>query len=117
MQVASRAVDDALKTLGSGKVKQPQQLLLGALLKERRTFGGAIWLRRLNGLPLPIAPAARLRKLLDELDWSAMPAEGKLRGEMADNSFKLGLSTKVGARVACVYVCSSRRFIRERARG
>ena len=40
------------------------------------------------------AAAARLRRLLEQLDWSAMPAEGKLRGAWQDNSFKLGLSTK-----------------------
>jgi len=36
----------------------------------------------------------RLQRLLEQLDWSRMPAEGKLRGEMAEQSFKLGLSTK-----------------------
>tara|TARA_B100000780_G_C20679866_1_gene270571 strand:+ start:327 stop:437 length:111 start_codon:yes stop_codon:yes gene_type:complete len=32
--------------------------------------------------------------LLEGLDWAAMPNEGKLRGAMAERSFKLGLSTK-----------------------
>jgi hypothetical protein len=34
-------------------------------------------------------------EMLEGLDWAAMPNEGKLRGAMAEQSFKLGLSTKV----------------------
>ena len=63
-----------------------------------------MWLGRVNGLPLPVAPRERLRRLLDELDWSTMPADGKLRGTMADNSFKLGLSTKAWAKHNGPYV-------------
>lgn len=80
--------------LAAHKPKSPPQLLLSCLLKHRKATGGDIWLGRVKGLPLPAAETARLRKILEELDWSSMPADGKLRGNMADNSFKLGFSTK-----------------------
>ena len=91
---ASAAVDEFCAVAKSGAVKAPSQLLLQTLLRHRRLSGGDVWRGRLNGLPLPKAEAERLRSLLERLDWSSMPAEGKLRGTMADNSFKLGLSTK-----------------------
>ena len=68
------------------------------MLRHRKLTGGDVWLGRVSGRPLPAAPAARLQSLLEGLDWSAMPADGKLRGEMAEQSFKLGLSTKVWGR-------------------
>ena len=91
---AAAAVDEFCATAHSGTPKQPGALLASSLLKQRRLSGGDVWLGRVNGLPLPAAPAAHLRQLLDALDWSATPADGKLRGEMAEQSFKLGLSTK-----------------------
>jgi len=96
--VVSVAVEEALRTLASGKVKRPTQLFESHLLKRRKADSGAVWIRRVNGLPLPIAPTLRLRQLLEGLDWAKMPAEGKLRGIMADKSFKLGLSTKAWGR-------------------
>ena len=91
---AERAVAEFVRTAGSGQLKKAAALLEGTLLRHRRADGGQLWRGRVRGLPLPEAAAARLRRLLEQLDWSAMPAEGKLRGAMADNSFKLGLSTK-----------------------
>ena len=67
LDVATRAVDEALNTLSSGKVKALEQLMLATLLRHRSTNGGAVWLRRLNGLPLPAAAAKRLRIILDEV--------------------------------------------------
>ena len=95
---ANAAVDEFCAVARSGTPKQPGGLLCACLLKHRRLTGGDVWLGRVNGLPLPRAEAARMRELLDALDWSAMPADGKLRGEMAEQSFKLGLSTKVWAK-------------------
>jgi hypothetical protein len=91
---ATVAVDEAVQQLKSGKVKSPVKLVLSTVLRRRRADGGHVWLQRVSGLPLAPAPVQALRALLDALDWGAMPAEGKLRGKMADNSFKLGLSTK-----------------------
>ena len=91
---ATDGTEEACRTLRSGKVKQPGSLVCTTLLRARRVDAGSCWLGIRHGLPLPEGPRERLRKILDELDWSAMPAEGKLRGKMADNSFKLGLSTK-----------------------
>ena len=78
----------------SGSPKSPAALLLSALLRHRRASGGYVWLGRVSGKPLPQAEASRLHELLKALDWSSTPADGKLRGAMADNSFKLGMSTK-----------------------
>lgn len=93
-RTATDGTEEACRTLRSGKVKQPGSLVCTTLLRARRVDAGSCWLGIRHGLPLPEGPRDRLRKILDELDWSAMPAEGKLRGKMADNSFKLGLSTK-----------------------
>ena len=95
---AKAAIDEFCAVARSGKPKNPAALLEQTLMRQRHTAGGHVWLGRVNGLPLPEAPTARLRALLDSLDWSAMPADGKLRGTMADNSFKLGLSTKAWAK-------------------
>ena len=95
---ASAAVDDFCAVCKSGQPKNPAQLLLQTLLRHRRQSGGGVWKGRANGRPLPRAEAERLHQLLSGLDWSAMPAEGKLRGAMADQSFKLGLSTKEWAK-------------------
>ena len=91
---AAAAVDEFCAVMRSGKPKSPYSLLVQTLLRQRRLAGGAVWRGRVNGLPLPREPMERLRALLDRLDWSSTPAEGKLRGAMADQSFKLGLSTK-----------------------
>ena len=103
-EAAKAAVDEFVALTRSGKPRNPGQLLLAALLRQRRLVGGDVWLGRVRGLPLPAAPAARLRQILDELDWSAMPADGKLRGNMADNSFKLGLSTRAWSKQNGPYV-------------
>jgi len=95
---AAAAVDEFCKTVSSGAVRNPLSLLLTTLLRHRRASGGEVWLGRVNGLPLPAAPVARLHRILEALDWSAMPAEGKLRGAMAEQSFKLGVSTKAWSR-------------------
>ena len=63
-----------------------------------------MWLGRVHGKPLPTAEARRLERLLESLDWASMPAEGKLRGEMAEQSFKLGLSTKTWGKQNGPYV-------------
>lgn len=91
---AAAAVEEFCAVTRSGKPKQPGALLTMTVLKHRQMGGGAVWLGRVSGKPLPAAPASRLRALLDALDWGAMPADGKLRGEMAEQSFKLGLSTR-----------------------
>jgi hypothetical protein len=91
---ATAAVDDFCATARSGALKNPMGLLMQTLLRHRRLSGGDVWKGVLNGLPLPRAPAERMHALLARLDWSSMPADGKLRGNMAEQSFKLGLSTK-----------------------
>ena len=93
-EAAHSAVDEFCALAKSGKPKNPPALLLATLLRHRRMHGGELWLGRLNGKPLPQKEKEHLQSLLDSLDWSSMPADGKLRGNMADNSFKLGLSTK-----------------------
>ena len=69
-------------------------LALQSLLRSRRADAGASWLGLARGRLLPDAPRQRMWDLLEGLDWAAMPNEGKLRGAMAERSFKLGLSTK-----------------------
>ncbi len=95
---AHAALDEFCTLAKSGTPKNPTSVLLATLLRHRRVGGGDLWLGRLNGRALPVAEKEWLHALLRDLDWSAMPADGKLRGPMADNSFKLGLSTKVWGR-------------------
>ena len=75
-------------------MKKPLSLALQSLLRSRRADAGASWLGLARGRLLPDAPRQRMWDLLEGLDWAAMPNEGKLRGAMAERSFKLGLSTK-----------------------
>lgn len=94
---ARDAIDEFRSVCASGKPKAPAALLLSTLLRRRQGAGaGLVWLGRATGLPLPAEPAARLHRLMAACDWAAMPADGKLRGPMADFSFKLGLSTRAG---------------------
>lgn len=101
---ATAAVDEFCAVARSGTPKQPGMLLTTGLLKQRRLSGGDVWLGRVHGKPLPTAEARRLERLLESLDWASMPAEGKLRGEMAEQSFKLGLSTKTWGKQNGPYV-------------
>jgi hypothetical protein len=94
VETAKAAVDEISALMRSGAPKRPVALLMSTVLRHRRLSGGDIWLGRVHGKPLPRAEAQRLRTLLDALDWSSMPADGKLRGAMAVNSFKLGMLTK-----------------------
>ena len=76
---ANGAFDELLKVGGSGKLKKPLALLTTSLLKRRRARGGSVWRGLVRGLPLPKAEAERLESILEEIDWSAMPGNGKNR--------------------------------------